>query len=219
MRPSSRAAAGNRRIRVGPAVGPGGFLWSPIVRKVDGSEVPTFAQAYSLLCLAWGLDPTCGIDALQFTNIIANETALWARSLHGSGSAFSGGIEVNSHILKQLNKRVPGQPLPEDISQAGLIDRIAWNTDWGQHSQHTIKSHQFFQKNMLRRAWRGGLRLVGLDVLDSRIVSQALGGADYPYDEWRTIERVVKRVEKLVACPGGPLCHFAGIAKTPAEAR
>jgi hypothetical protein len=104
-----------------------------------------------------------------------------------------------------------------------LVERLAWDTDDGRHSQHGIKGHQLYQKDMIRRAYQGGLRLIGLDVIDSRTITETLGRH---YNEWLVILKTVLSVRHLVSCgndplfpSAGPLCDIAGIAHSPEDVR
>src|SRR5690606_9473727 len=107
-----------------------------------------------------------------------------AHSLHGSPSPLSGGLDLVAvePILEAADPFVDvitgGQVNLSDMQVpkhiGGLIERLAWDLDDGSHSGRGIRGHQLYQKDMIERAWRGGLRLIGIDVIDSRTMTQIM---------------------------------------------
>jgi hypothetical protein len=185
---------------------------------------------------------TCAEAVWDVTDVLMNQSLIEVNSLHGSPSPLSGGITVTgarevvqevTPFMNTLGTTFPTENIPdfgkiaEDLPEhvPGLVERLAWDKDDGSHSQHGIKGHQLYQKDMIRRAYQGGLRLIGLDVIDSSTITSTLdpGGT---YDEWRTIRRTVWFTRRLVSCGDdpefpevGPLCDIAAIAYSPAEVR
>lgn len=171
----------------------------------------------------------CEGKAAAFIEKLAGQSLLSIEPMHGSPSALAGGLNPNQDIIGMLADQLDDPPIDEHLDVddhiQGLVDRLGFSKDDGRHDHHGIKTHQFFQKDMVVRAWQGGLRLVGLDVLDSRMITEAVGEEGVVYDEWKTIRRVVEATKRLVApdgdptYPPGPLRDIAGIATTPGEAR
>ena len=192
--------------------------------------------------LTWPLAFACAEMAWDVMDVLMNQSLAQVESLHGSPSPFSGGVtitgakEVLQEVTPFMNMFDDVDPfgldfpdfakLADDLPKhvPGLVERLAWDTDDGRHSRHGIKGHQLYQKDMIRRAYQGGLRLIGLDVIDSRTITTSLGAH---FDEWVVILKTVLATRHLVACgsdpffPGvqGPLCDIAGIAFSPEDVR
>ncbi len=204
------------------------------------AALPCFLFANNIA--SWPISVTCAEAVWDVLDVLMNMSLVQVESLHGSPSPFSGGVTITGarEVLQELtpfmNTLRDLGPYPKDVFPdlavlaaslpehvAGLVERLAWDTDDGRHSQHGIKGHQIYQKDMIRRAHQGGLRLIGLDVIDSRTITSSLGAL---YDEWRVIRDTVYSARHLVSCGDdplfptpGPLCDIAGIAYSPADVR
>jgi microsomal dipeptidase-like Zn-dependent dipeptidase len=182
------------------------------------------AMKFKLLSLCAPADILC---IAQMNGLIGDlsQPILYVSQYHGGASPLMGGITLGGAILDvpQLINFISSFQADLDLSGHvnGLVERLGWDMDDGTHSRHNIRTHQFFQADMVRRAWQGGLRLVGIDVIDARVLTQMLAPGKV-YNEWRTIRDSVNDVLRLVSCDPaatGPLCDIAGIALSPAGAR
>ncbi len=106
----------------------------------------------------------------------------------------------------------------------GMIEERDFDLPDGTHSGQGLgQFHNHYQKDMIRRAFEGGLRLMVIDVHNSRAMQLVLDGVD-DYDDWQAIHDHIAAVERLVAGPDaiagrGPLHDIAEIAYTPQGAR
>ena len=187
------------------------------------------------------LGPVCQEAVVDVLDVLHNQSLVQVESLHGSTSALSGGITITGaqEVLEEVHPFMNTfddvmteididfddvvSGMPEHIH--GMVERLGWDMNDGGHSRHGIKAHQIYQKDMIRRAYQGGLRMIGIDVIDSRTITNTLA-VGREYDEWRTIRDTVHATRDLVSCGDdplfpsvGPLCDIAGIALSPADVR
>lgn len=139
---------------------------------------------------------------------------------HGAEMPTSGAIEMGpllsafAGLLGEEETRIPG-----------LVEDRDFDRGDGTHSGQSFGLfHNHYQKDMIRRAWEGGLRLMVVDVHNGRALQAVLDGRD-TYDDWSAISDHVAAVQRLVAAPGDPtydlgaLYEIAAIALSPTEAR
>src|SRR5262249_42670444 len=89
-------------------------------------------------------------------------------------------------------------------------------------------AHQQAYVDWIRRAWKGGLRLIQLDAGNSSFLARVFKGANQlllrgnkvplPYDDASVIDLQLAAAREFVA-PGGPAHDFAAIAESPEQAR
>lgn len=236
-----------------PALDAGTEAYRPAVAQVDSEPCSAsallVATVTALPCEAIAGIPFIGVVAgpvcfeakWDVLDVLHNQPLVAVDSLHGSSSPLSGGITITG-AQEVMEEVTPFMNTFDDIMTEisidfdaivadmpahvhGLVERLAWDTDDGRHSRHGIKGHQLYQKDMIRRAHQGGLRMIGLDVIDSRTITSTLH-VGKRYDEWRTIRDTVMATRALVSCGDdplfsapGPLCDIAGIARSPSDVR
>ena len=83
----------------------------------------------------------------------------------------------------------------------------------------SVGLHSVYQREFLRRAWQGGVRLlVALAINDQYLATRALGTgvkAGTPTDDHSQVQRQLAFIEKTLVGPS----DFMGVARTPLEAR
>lgn len=147
---------------------------------------------------------------------------------HGAQMPTSGALEAGP-ILRLIVEDIVGQ-FTEDISSGmlhipGMIEDRDFDMPDGTHSGQGLgQFHNHYQKDMIRRAFEGGLRLMVIDVHNSRAMQGVLDGRT-DYDDWQATRDHVAAVHSLVAPPGdpdwpvGPLADIAELALSPTQAR
>jgi microsomal dipeptidase-like Zn-dependent dipeptidase len=203
---------------------------------VDGGILAAVAAQAALVCDALALIPppwlglalfgACNTLLIEATNSVLNQPILTAYSLHGSKSATGGGIQASLWWDTILGKIVgaTGAKFGFDKHVPGVIEVLDFDQPQGTHSKHGGSIHQNFQKDMIQRAWQGGLRLIGLDTINGRLMQGLLDGKT-DYSDWQAIWDMVEGTKRLVAGPNdpdypmGPLHDIAAIAYSPKQAR
>lgn len=152
---------------------------------------------------------------------LATTSVFDADTYHNATAASSGGISLGPWLDSIASIFGAGVN-----RQQGVIEQIDWDLADGTHSGHSLgKLHNQYQADMIKRAWQGGLRLVGVDTINGRAMQWGLDGAGTVSD-WQAIQDMVTGVVRLTNCnpnhprfPVGPLCGIAEIAFSPADAR
>lgn len=149
---------------------------------------------------------------------------------HGAQMPTSGGLEVGPILQPVVGSLLElfseGDIRTEDLHIHGMVEQRDFDSPDGTHSGQGLgQFHNHYQKDMIRRAFDGGLRLMVIDVHNSRAMQGILDGPT-DYDDWTAIRDHVAALERLTAPPGDPtwgsagvLSDIAEIALTPAQAR
>lgn len=146
---------------------------------------------------------------------------LTTHTYHGAEMPTSGALEPGP-LVRFVAETLTG----ESTRIHGMVEERDFDQADGTHSTHGVgQFHNHYQKDMIRRAYEGGLRLMVIDVHNSRAMQLVLDGAS-DYDDWQAIRDHVAAIERLVAVPGdpefpagGPLFDIAEIALSPSHAR
>ncbi len=150
-------------------------------------------------------------------------------TLHG-GKKFSNGAFQLGGMLKdswQLYLRALALAADPKEFAAGLIPgtdgfpKVEGSSVWymSEDNWHSLtglgKTHNQYQKDMLKRAFDGGLRLGVWDVVNSRAFGFVSDGDPFASD-WRALKDQTDAAKRIVAHP--EVSRFAQIAYSPAEA-
>jgi microsomal dipeptidase-like Zn-dependent dipeptidase len=169
---------------------------------------------------------TAGVGAIA--GVLLATPLLSNHYYHGAQMPTSGALEAGP-MLRFIVEDLVGQ-YTEEIESGmlhipGMIEDKDFDLPDGTHSGQGLgQFHQRYQKDMIRRAYEGGLRLMVIDVHNSRAMQGVLDGRT-DYDDWTATWDHIRSVEHLVAPPGdptwgaGPLHDIAEIALSPTEAR
>src|SRR4029434_8731232 len=105
-----------------------------------------------------------------------SQTILTVSSRHGAKRAPGGGIQASLWWDTILGKIVgaTGAKFGFDKHVPGVIEVLDFDQPQCTHSKHGGSIHQNFQKDMIQRAWQGGLRLIGLDTINGRLMQGLL---------------------------------------------
>ncbi|HEY2746900.1 MAG TPA: hypothetical protein VGL86_19895, partial [Polyangia bacterium] len=153
---------------------------------------------------------------------IASSPVIDADTYHNAQAASSGGLQLGSW-LDSVAQAFSGGPINRE---QGVIEQLDWDLADGTHSGHSLgRLHNQYQVDMIKRAWQGGLRLVGIDTINGRAIQWGLD-AKTNFGDWQAIQDMVSGVVRLTNCdanhprwPVGPLCGIAEIAFSPAGIR
>ncbi len=183
------------------------------------SYVPLVGQAAAAACVLTAIDSAFNI---------ATTSVLSTITYHGASRATSGHVHLGDWLYRPFRDLADvefGFVEAKDRTEHGVVETIDWDLPGGAHSGHSLgKLHQQYQWQMIRRAWQGGLRLMVIDSINSRMMQYLLDGKT-DYDDWQAIRAGVEAVKRYVAGPNdptyfpGPLAAIAEIAYTPHQAR
>ena len=153
------------------------------------------------------------------------------RVLHDAHRFSGGHINLKPFGQTLMTRWLLGEltPIPRDQFVAGFVAATDPGNEAGEHTGFGVgNTHNAYQWQMLERAWRGGLRLVVVDVHNSRAAHLIVDGDEEVtgiMGDWQAIDNVIAEMKRLTALPTDPV-YFAGkysgfaqIAYSPYEAR
>ncbi|MBW2629074.1 MAG: hypothetical protein JRE45_15835 [Deltaproteobacteria bacterium] len=151
---------------------------------------------------------------------LASTPLITGHRYHGAEMPTSGAIEMGPML-----RAFAALAGAEETRIPGLVEDRDFDRGDGTHSGQSFgQFHNHYQKDMIRRAWQGGMRLMVVDVHNGRALQAVLDARD-DYDDWTAIEDHVTAIQRLVAAPGNPrfppgaLRDIAAIALSPSDAR
>lgn len=223
-----RHAAVVREAIARPAQYTGCFISATVVGVIDavGAGVCGLAAAsvgwipFAGPFLAAAVLTTCTVTLAAATAALTAMPAATTITQHGAAMPTSAGIRVGPFLswLVSLFSNT-------DTSVHGMLELQDWDTQDGAHSGYGLTgSHQRYHATMIKRAYDGGLRLMVIDALHSRVLQYVFDGRD-DIDDWQGIREQIEGVKRLVAPTTdpdylpGPLRDIAEIAYTPGQAR
>lgn len=165
---------------------------------------------------------------VSVATVVLSTPLITGHYYHGAQMPTSGAV-VPGPMLQVVQAFLVGLGVLNEADTIGRIHGMIELKDPdqpdGSHSGQGLgQFHNHYQKDMIRRAFKGGLRLMVIDVHNSRAMQSVLDGAA-DYDDWRATRDHIRAVRRLVApagdpeWPTGPLNDIAAIASTPAQAR
>ncbi|MGH0033778.1 MAG: hypothetical protein ACQGVK_01980 [Myxococcota bacterium] len=222
-----------------------GFGGRPVIR--DPRKVyQTFVKLEMLAAIvSTGISACAAASAALFAIPIAGpilaqeELTACTAALTATAAALTTTPLLTSHLYHGAEMPTSGALVPGPLVQFvsllykgetqhvhGMIEEKDFDLPDGTHSTQGLgQFHNHYQKDMIRRAYHGGMRLMVIDVHNSRAMQLVLDG-ESDYDDWRAIEDHVAAVKRLVAPVGdpefpvvGPLNDIAEIAYSPSQAR
>jgi microsomal dipeptidase-like Zn-dependent dipeptidase len=163
----------------------------------------------------------CTVALTAATTALLHIPAATTITQHGAAMPTSAGIRVGPMIEWILNLAGEG----ESASIHGMLELQDFDSPDGAHSGFGLGgSHQRYHHTMIERAYAGGLRLMVIDALHSRVMQYVFDGRDN-VDDWQGITANIEGIKRLVAPDTdatyfpGPLRNIAEIVYTPAQAK
>ena len=193
-----------------------------ILAALTAEAEATCQAAAAIPFVGPGLVAACMGAVADAAANIASTSVIDADTYHNALAASSGGLQLGSW-LDSVAQFFNGGPINRE---QGVIEQLDWDLADGTHSGHSLgRLHNQYQVDMIKRAWQGGLRLVGIDTINGRAIQWGLD-AKTNFGDWQAIQDMVSGVVRLTNCDPnnarwavGPLCGIAEIALSPAGIR
>jgi hypothetical protein len=228
------AGPGGRDAIAEPVQSHACYLAGDVIALVAGEAIGACKALTVVPIVGLGVSELCEASVAAGAVASLSTPMIHGLDLHGAGKFSSGAVEMESVLFgawqatentlglsdrSGSNFAVSPGLLPEFDKWPNAKPTVDWYRDpdptktpkW--HSLHGInKSHNAYQKDMIERAFQGGMRLGVWDVINSRSLAYVADASNY--SDWQALKDETDAAKRIV----GSLSAIAEIAFSPADA-